>query len=360
MSTASQPFLFITGRPRTGTTLLRMLLDAHPNVIIPTECQFIINLYNRYGHRKVWTVGVLSKLIDDLLEQWKFDHWRITREMLEDQLLGGRSFDSFGAVCRAVYELYPSIFPKGDVLLMADKNPGYAIYTTKLKKVFPEARFIFITRDFRDNFVSIKESGLDLAIPSMVAQKWKYFYKTFVANSKKLPSDYLIISYEDLVSKPEETFKSVCHFASIPYSPNVFDFYKTNTEFHKIYDEAILHKMHQRVMEPISTSRKGLYENRLSVKEIQLLEATMGRMAGETGYFPKYEKLSCAIHLQAIPGRVLAALLRYMTCLINVFPVGLRMNILSRWPRKIGLVLFFVINRTRYLEMRKRTETKHS
>jgi hypothetical protein len=39
------PVFFIIGRPRTGTTLLQSLLDAHPNVVIPWECQFVLNLY---------------------------------------------------------------------------------------------------------------------------------------------------------------------------------------------------------------------------------------------------------------------------------------------------------------------------
>ncbi|NQU34666.1 MAG: sulfotransferase [Bacteroidetes bacterium] len=43
------PFFFVVGRPRSGTTLLRTLFDAHPNVSFPPECQFIINLYPKYG-----------------------------------------------------------------------------------------------------------------------------------------------------------------------------------------------------------------------------------------------------------------------------------------------------------------------
>lgn len=46
---ADTPFIFIVGRPRSGTTLLRTLYDAHPNVNIPPECQFVVNLYGKYG-----------------------------------------------------------------------------------------------------------------------------------------------------------------------------------------------------------------------------------------------------------------------------------------------------------------------
>ncbi len=49
------PIFFVVGRPRSGTTLLRTLFDAHPNVLVPPECQFIINLYPKYGKVTNWS-----------------------------------------------------------------------------------------------------------------------------------------------------------------------------------------------------------------------------------------------------------------------------------------------------------------
>ena len=62
------PFFFIVGRPRSGTTLLRTLFDAHPNVTIPPECQFIVNLYPKYGKTSNWTESLLLSFHEDLLE----------------------------------------------------------------------------------------------------------------------------------------------------------------------------------------------------------------------------------------------------------------------------------------------------
>ena len=60
MANISQiPFFFIIGRPRTGTTLLRSLFDAHPNVQIPWECQFVLNLYPKYGTLELWNSGTI-------------------------------------------------------------------------------------------------------------------------------------------------------------------------------------------------------------------------------------------------------------------------------------------------------------
>ena len=42
------PMFFIVGRPRTGSTLLRTLFDAHPNVTIPQEWPMLLALYRRF------------------------------------------------------------------------------------------------------------------------------------------------------------------------------------------------------------------------------------------------------------------------------------------------------------------------
>ena len=51
---SSIPIFFVVGRPRSGTTLLRMLFDAHPDVTFPPECQFIVNLYPKYKNVNPW------------------------------------------------------------------------------------------------------------------------------------------------------------------------------------------------------------------------------------------------------------------------------------------------------------------
>ncbi len=47
---------------------------------------------------------------------------------------------------------------KDKIIAFGDKNPGYSIYTEKLIKLFPDSKFIYLNRDYRDNFVSLKKS----------------------------------------------------------------------------------------------------------------------------------------------------------------------------------------------------------
>ena len=69
----SLPLFFIIGRPRSGTTLLKTLFDAHPNVNIPIECPVFMALHNRYGETKYWSKNTLSLFYNDLLKLKRFD-----------------------------------------------------------------------------------------------------------------------------------------------------------------------------------------------------------------------------------------------------------------------------------------------
>ena len=73
---------FIIGRPRSGTTLLRILFEAHPHVIIPPESPFIISLYKKYGKVTSWDEKLIKEFCDDLFRQRYFDKWLIEKEVL--------------------------------------------------------------------------------------------------------------------------------------------------------------------------------------------------------------------------------------------------------------------------------------
>ena len=77
------PFFFVVGRPRSGTTLLRTLFDAHPNVSFPPECQFIVNLYPKYGKIIDWEEKQILSFYHDLIEQWLFDTWNMDLDKLK-------------------------------------------------------------------------------------------------------------------------------------------------------------------------------------------------------------------------------------------------------------------------------------
>lgn len=326
------PFFFIIGRPRTGTTLLRSLFDAHPNVQIPWECQFILNLQPAYGHITSWTKKDLHKFYNDLLLQWQFSAWNIDHEELKLKLFACEGNYSYTDICRVIYLSNRSFYPKNDIQLIGDKNHGYTIYVDRLKQLFPDAKFIYILRDYRDNFHSIKNVDFEIPIVSLVVYKWKYFYKQAIAWSKKYPDSMYFIRYEDLATDPELHFRKMCEFLNLEYKPEVFEFYKMGDKAKELYPDDVLSKHHKSLFNPINTSRLGLWEKSMTATQIRIADQVAGIYATEAGYQPRYHDYSIRIAIQALPGIVYARAIYFMTGVIDKFPYRIREKLLSKGP----------------------------
>ena len=108
---------------------------------------------------------------------------------------------------------------KKDTRLIGDKNPGYSIYPDRLKEILPDAKFIYILRDYRDNYQSIRNIDFELPIVSVVVYKWKHFYRKALQAVKKYPDSFIIVKYEELVSEPETCFQRLCEFLDLEYVP---------------------------------------------------------------------------------------------------------------------------------------------
>lgn len=330
------PFFFILGRPRTGTTLLRSLFDAHPNVLIPWECQFMLNLYPRYGKIRHWTKKTLGNFYHDLREQWQFSSWNVDHGKLEADLMACEGDAEYTDICRVVYLNHQSFFPKEEILLIGDKNHGYTIYAHRLKKLLPDAKFIYILRDYRDNYQSVKNVDFEIPVVSLVVYKWKYFYRKALQAAEKYPGSFYFIRYEDLVTDPSAEFGKLCDFLGIPYAPEVFDFYKMKEKVAEKYPADILEKHHKSLFNPVNTSRIGLWEKSLNRRQVRIADQVAGKYAETAGYKRKFRSFNFWIALQACPGTTYARLLYLLTSIIDTLPYRWREKILSKGPLVIA------------------------
>lgn len=356
------PIFFIVGRPRSGTTLLRTLFDAHPNVIVPAECQLIINLYPKYGKVQNWTSEILHEFYHDLYKQWRFDVWPIDKVSLYNSLMACEGENAYSTIVKVVYYEYHSIFGHNLLLAFGDKNPGYTIYTRKLIKIFPEAKFIHIIRDYRDNFVSIRNVDFELPFISLTVSKWKHFVRTFRKTGEKHPGTHLDIRYEDLVSKPKKAFRNLCEFVGLPYSSIPFEFYKKSGEVLKAFPKSLVKKYHSSLMKKINTSRIDLWKNELTESEIRMADACAGKYAAITGHEKVYPRPTLAIYLKAIPGKVFARIIYFITWIIDNMPYNIRMNILNKAPLVIGRLFLRIFNKKKLqkLDDKMRAVIEHS
>ena len=279
-----KPFFFILGRPRSGTTLLASLFDAHPNVALPFECPLIINTYRKYGRTKNWSKQQLESFFEDIVTQRKFDSWRVDKEKLRKALLASEGTNNFEHLIKIVYQHFNSFFPKEKTLVFGDKNPVYSIYPQELAQLFPTAKFIHLSRDYRDNILSIQKVDFEAPITSLLAYRWRFASRQMLKAQQKYSDRFYHIKYEDLVSDPAVEMKKMCEFLNLPYKQSVLEFHKMKDDLFENFDKEHILRYHSSLMRPITNDKIYAWRNTMPKKDVKMADRVVGDMAHKVGY----------------------------------------------------------------------------
>jgi hypothetical protein len=318
------PIFFIIGRPRSGTTLLRALMDAHPNVIIPIEYPFILNLGKRYKNVKNWDHKTIDRFLEDMKLIWQFKISKIDIEALRNDLYTISGKNDYLTICKAVILNCPRVFEKKDIQLVGDKNPGYSIYFKYLYKITGnKAKYLFLTRDYRDQFLSLRKTIYDFPYIAIPTRRWKQAIKYFIKISKKQPGLFYTLRYEDLVTSPETELKKVTDFLSIGFDPNVLKFHEHKEEFLRMYPEQTLNGIHKSLLNPITPDKIGTWKQKLKPLQLKIADTVAGRYADKFNYERVYYRFNLLYYFYALPGIAFYYLLKIAYSIVRLLPFHL-------------------------------------
>ena len=313
----SLPIFFIMGRPRSGTTLLSTLFDAHPNVKLPPEYPVFLLLYQKFRKVKTWDHAQIISFVDHVFQNHTFNNLtlgnlKINREAFIAELTSLAYKGTIQDFLKKINEQAFSLFPKQEIFQIGDKNPVYSIHTKRFLKIFPEAKFICIIRDYRDNYLSMRNlSELRLEAPDLGLQvaRWRFVARLFLECKKRYPARFHIVRYEDLVTDQENVMRELCGFIGISYNPSVFDFFKLKDESMKFYPRELFEKFHQSLMNPVNTGRMNLWKKQMDEKQVRVADQIAGKTADVLGYERGEKRFSLAVYLISLPMVIYASLL---------------------------------------------------
>ncbi len=315
--------------------------------MIPWESQYIVNLYPRYGKLTSWTKNDLEDFYNDLEATWQFKFWDLDHAKLKKDLLALEGEISYPEICKWVHLQSRSMYPKKEIEWIGDKNPGYTIYVNRLKKIFPEAKFIFINRDYRDNFVSIRNVDFELPVVSITTYKWKYFYKKALKAKKRFPDAVVLLRYEYLAIEPERHFGEICDFLGLEKVSEVFEFHRRKEEVEAKLKTERLKVHHASLMNPINTGRIRLWEKRMKEREIRIADLVAGKYAEKAGYERKYKRSGVITWICSLPGVFYARFIYCITPVVDKFPYKLRALVLNKGPLVLVRLLGVKIKSTK-------------
>lgn len=283
---------FIVGMGRSGTTLLTNMLNLNPSVIACPENEFVLFTQSTFKNKNFENESTLNAFVN--LFNYKFSKiisfWKPKPELKNS--ISNLKNKSFANVCKQVYLNYP--FAKnnsGNISWIIDKNPIYSLYMDDLNQLFPESKFIVLTRDYRDNILSRKKFSDKKSSIYTLAVSWNYFYDSIFKSIHKNKLDYTLLRYEDLVDRPTESLQKLCAFLNIKFDEQMLHFQDlskdiktyikqnlTDSEFSK------LTAMHHNLEKTINKDRVESYRKELTVDEIEILDYICSKRAKSFHY----------------------------------------------------------------------------
>ena len=213
--------VFIIGMPRSGTKLVRNLLNRHPRIGIPDVETNFLPLWAQHWE----TFGDLSK--PDLFKKFyrkairlSYFHYmkakgaQITADAWYDNCRDFTLAGIFEALLR-----HDANIAYDSNAIWGDKSPVYIRHINLIKQIFPTARFVHIIRDVRDYCLSnYRAWGKNMI---RAAQRWNDDVGTARKVGKTFQDAYLEIRYEDLVTDSDPVLKQVCHFLGVEFDRRI-------------------------------------------------------------------------------------------------------------------------------------------
>jgi len=278
----NKPPFFIIGNPRSGTTLLRLMLTSNKQVVIPPESSFFIWFYKKYSNWKFDNLN-LSKLnffLEDLFKAQKFENWKLNKDDLRKSLIQEKP-KNYSELIYAIYHFY-SIKIKKKYMIWGDKNNYYLNKIDVVDKIFPNSKFIHIIRDGRNvacSYIQLSKKKIDSQyapkLPAKleeIANEWNKNILTINRSFKKInKNNFLEVKFEELILQPKNTLKTICNFLGASYDANMLNYYNL-TEDQGLEPKEFLawKKKNQR---PLLIGEIDRYKKELSLQEIDLFNS---------------------------------------------------------------------------------------
>ena len=278
------PYLFIVGCARSGTTLVHRIVDAHPEIAITPEMHWISHYVNYFKNQNRL---VTPELVSELTEHKRFSQFEIPRQEFE-ALLGSGEELPYPTFLRRVFGLYGKINNKP---LVGNKTPAYVRNMPTFHALWPEAKFVHIIRDGRDVCMSVlnwkkaertvgRYASWEEDPVSTTALWWeRKVHKARVDGAVLGPGLYHEMHYEDLVEDPERECKRLCEFLGVLYEEAMIRFAEGKTRT----DLPNARKTPKKAWLPITSGMRN-WRTEMPVKDVERFEAAAGNLLEELGY----------------------------------------------------------------------------
>jgi hypothetical protein len=285
------PSFFIVGSARSGTTMVRLMMNAHPEVAVPPESRFIVELWRGSHH-----VGV-AEFLSELARHRQFRAWELPIETVAEELSRAPTAP-FPDAIDAAFRAYARVRHK---TRWGDKTPRYIEHIPFLAEHFPAARFIHIVRDGRN--VALSYAGVPFGPKTVVgaAELWSRRVRAGMQHGRALgPGRYLELRYEDLATRGglEPDARRLCDFLGLEFAAEILDWGARSA------DEALAKA---KDLNPLvargPAGETRAWQRQMPARHVEIFESVAGDALAELGYERRFPRPGPRARVLAALGR---------------------------------------------------------
>ena len=265
------PF-FVVGPARSGTTMVRLMLNLHPRLAVPDESDFIPEILRPRANGSVRTP---SEAMEDVISRRQIRSWGLDPEDLR------RAFDRLPAptVADAIALPFRAYAAAQGKARWGDKTPGYATSIDLLSAAFPTARFLLLVRDGREVADAARDAHWSDGQLATGASKWMHHTQQARAVGALLgPDRFREVRYDRLVRDTEAEVREVCAFLDEDYEPSMLDVAGAARAI-----GPRLPPHHANLLRPMTPGLRD-WRSKWSADELRTVEALIGPALEELGF----------------------------------------------------------------------------
>ncbi len=266
--------VFITGSGRSGTTMLGSILGACRESVATPESDFFMEFYYRCASGPIGREAYLRFLE----ENYRFRQWEVP---IKDIDLDDADFEPLDL--RKITEKTAAAYALkhtqlGDTRFSrVDHTPSNIRYFLKLNSIFPDARIIFMVRDPRAVYASVRNLDWGANTALKAGTVWIEYAAQYYAVQKLAPNRILLVRYEDLVADPANQVKRICEFSRLEYHPEILKGGGLKLPKYTVAQHAKVGK----APDPTNIDK---WQKKLSDREVMILESVCGTVMASFGY----------------------------------------------------------------------------
>ncbi|HUH92653.1 MAG TPA: sulfotransferase [Casimicrobiaceae bacterium] len=285
------PLPVVVGCPRSGTSLLAVMLDSHPDLAVPPETAFVGLVARLSGTPAAVRQSFLDIVTADRIAVSNWSDFGLDKDSLRRRLETIEPF-TVSEGLRAFYAMYAEGEGKPRY---GEKTPDYVFFMPEIAALLPEAHFIHVIRDPGDTALSWRKTWFapsqDLRV---LGAQWRRRVDAGRRGST-LVRRYLEIRFEDLIRRTEETLKRVCAFVSLPWDPAMLDYgtrgaarlERLRGRRHALgpmIEREQRTRIHANLIRAPDAERLEVWRREMSPDERRALEDAAGPLVRELGY----------------------------------------------------------------------------